>query len=170
MPHITEQYLGFPKERQQYSVAVRTVTVRDQGRNYSCCVQGSLDHIWLTGYSFGHPNTLKIERRWQAGVEGRPVRQEPFPCEERLWPWRWLSWEKGWLWGRAAASSAPLGGMKEVQLCSSQQHVVGVWETAAQNDIAEAQDEDKEKLGFFPSRTIVWGPGPKEDWLYHLYH
>lgn len=169
MPHITEQYLGFPKERQQYSVAVWTVTVRDQGRNYSCCVQGSLDHIWLTGYSFGHPNTLKIERRWQAGVEGQPVRQEPFPCEERLWPWRWLSWEKGWLWGRAAASSAPLGGMKEVQLCSSQQHVVGVWEQHKMT-LQRLRMKIRKSWVFFPSRTIVWGPGPKEDWLYHLYH
>lgn len=65
--------------------------------------------------------------------------------------------------GHTAASSAPVRGMKEMQLSSSQQHVVGVQETAAQNEVPEAQDGDKERP-FFPPE-LLGGAGPKGGWM-----
>lgn len=65
--------------------------------------------------------------------------------------------------GHTAASSAPVQGMKEIQLCSSRQHVVGGRETAAQNEVLEAQDGDKEKP-FFPLEQLD-GARPKGGWM-----
>lgn len=80
--------------------------------------------------------------------------------KEGQWGWSPLLGRRGNVIGSGSAESrdgcgayssilSTTGRMKEVHLCSSQQCVMGVWETATQNEIPEAQGEDKEKILFF---------------------
>lgn len=102
-----------------------------------------------------------MQRKWEAGVEG--------------WQWGWsplpVSRDSGIGTG-SAESRGGCGAYSSILSTTGRDEggtavlfttvCPGVWETAAQNEIPEAQDRDKEKLFFLPTRTVWWAPGPEE--------
>lgn len=95
MPHIIEQHLGF--------LQGKATTIFCGYAN--CDSQRSRQELFLLCARLVRPHLAyrlkfwSLQRKWQAGVEGRPVRLESFAWEERQCHWLWFSWEQGWLRG-----------------------------------------------------------------------